>query len=231
MEVRKLNENDYDQLLSLLNEVFTVHSGRQADFLNLLPKMWIRDDLHMGYHIGVFEDERLVSTVGCYPLEVVVGDTSLLFATTGNVATLKEYEGRGYFSLLFDKVMDELQAMGVDAARLGGERQRYGKYGYEPAGTVYDVKFTAKNRIKYYGDVGGDITFTEIFRDDCELLRFCDRVACGSDMYVRRSSDEGYRDVYLALCSKFCRPFVAMQGGKPIGYLSSMCLQKTMPGF
>ena len=94
MELRKLNASDYDELLELLNKVFTKQNRRPMDFLRELPKMWVWDDKHMGYHTGIFEDDKLVSVAGCYPLSLRIGDTSLLFATTGNVETLPEYEGR-----------------------------------------------------------------------------------------------------------------------------------------
>ena len=69
---------------------------RPMDFLSELPKMWGRDDEHMGKHIGVFEDGKLCSVVGIYPLKTFIDGEEFLFATTGNVATLPEYEGRGY---------------------------------------------------------------------------------------------------------------------------------------
>ena len=150
MELRKLTADDYDELLEMLNTVFAKHHGHDMDFYNELPKMWIRDDKHMGYHTGVFEDGKLVSVAGCYPLPLRIGDTSLLFATTGNEATLPEYEGRGYFTAIFTEIMKELELMGADGARLGGARQRYARFGYEPAGSSYQVIFNQNNRIKYF---------------------------------------------------------------------------------
>ena len=68
MEIRKLNAGDYDVLLETLNTVFGNKSKQETDFLNELPKMWVRDDTHMGYHLGLFEDGVLACVVGIYPL-------------------------------------------------------------------------------------------------------------------------------------------------------------------
>lgn len=221
MQIRKLTAQDYDELLEMLNIAFSRHGTRDVDFLNELPKMWVRDDEHMGHHIGVFEDGKLVSTVGIYPLPVKIGDADFLFVTTGNVATLPEYEGRGYFTLLFTKAMEELDKMGADAARLTGARQRYARYGFEAAGTSYKISFNKNNRIKYYGDAGADISFRQIHPEDTDDLAFCRALSQKSNIYVERSAEAGYRDMYLALCSKHAAPYLALRKGKPIGYLAA----------
>lgn len=221
MELRKLNANDYDALMEVLNVTFANSYGRPMDFLSELPKMWIRDDRHMSYHTGVFEDGKLVAVGGVYPLHVRIGDASLRFATTGNMATLPEYEGRGYFSAIFASMMKELEENDYDGARLGGLRQRYARFGYEPAGWAYEVSFTAHNRIKYYHDAGQDIEFREIGREDTDWLAFCDALSRRSEFYVERSAEEDYRDVYLGLRSKHATAYIALRGGVPIGYLAA----------
>lgn len=221
MEVRKLTVNDYDALLTLLNTTFGHKNRREVDFLNELPKMWVRDDEHMGHHLGLFEDNKLVATVGIYPLPIRIGKASFLFATTGNVATHPDYEGRGFFNTLFTAAMQEVEEMGVDAARLGGARQRYGRFGFEAAGTAYKFTLTENNRIKYYQNAGSDITFREICREDTEALAYCDRLSRQANIYVERSPEEGFRDVYLALCSKHAAPYLALRAGIPIGYLAA----------
>lgn len=221
MELRKLRAGDYDELLEMLNTVFAKQHQHEMDFFNELPKMWIRDDKHMGYHTGIFEDNRLVSVAGLYPLPVKIGHTSLLFANTGNVATLPEYEGRGYFNTIFTELMKELDLLGMDAARLGGARQRYARFGYEPAASSYQITFNQNNRIKYYHDAGNDIQFREIQQNDTEALVFCYELSRKADIYVEHSCEENYREVYLALCSKHAAPYLAMRGNVPIGYLAA----------
>ena len=229
MEIRRLTAKDYDELLAMLNKTFGTKYGREMDFLATQPKMWVRDDEHMARHLGVFEDGRLASVVGIYPLPAVIGGKEVLFATTGNVATLPEYEGRGYFTKLFTLAVEEARQMGVDAARLGGARQRYARYGFEPAGISYKFTFNETNRVKGLCDTSPDITFREITREDRDLLAFTNRLGADSDFYVTRSEEDGYRDVYLALTTKHSTPYVALRGGEPVGYLSA-CDEKVYIG-
>ena len=154
MEIRRLKADDYDELLSLLNGVFANKYGREMDFLSEQPRMWKRDDASMGKHIAVFEDGRMVSVVGIYPLPVFIGNEKLNFATTGNVATLPEYEGRGYFTKLFSMAMEEVKKMGIDVARLGGARQRYARFGFEPSGLCFKVELNSDNVNKFFKEYG-----------------------------------------------------------------------------
>ena len=87
MEIKRLTAEHYDELLELLNYTSGNKYGKPVDFLSAQPKMWVRDDEHMGCHFGAFEDGRLCAVVGVYPLMTVIDGEKFLFATTGNVAT------------------------------------------------------------------------------------------------------------------------------------------------
>ena len=147
MKIRRLCASDYDELLDMLNYTFGTHYGRDMDFLNEQPNMWVKDDEHLGKHFAVFDNGRLASVVGIYPLPAVIDGTEVLFATTGNVATHPNFTGKGYFNELFTRVMGELDVIDADAARLGGARQRYARFGFEPCGTLHKFMITDKTRI------------------------------------------------------------------------------------
>lgn len=217
MEMRRLKASDYDELLDMLNSVFANKYGRAMDFLAEQPRMWVRSDEAMEKHIGIFDGERLAAVVGIYPLPTKIGGASLLFATTGNVATRPEYEGRGYFNKIFTEIMAEADRMGVAVSRLGGGRQRYGRFGFEPAGISYRFGITQETRVKFFGNAGADIEFCEIDADDGEALEFCRRLRHERKIHVTRESV----DVYAYLRTKHSTPYLAMRGGKPIGYLSA----------
>ena len=119
IEIRKLKKEDMDELFALLNETFGHKYGRPMHFDLEQPKMWVRDDAHAERHIAVFEDGKMAAVVGIYPLPLVIGGEKFLFCTTGNVATLPQYEGKGYFSRLFPLAIEEAKRQGATAARLG----------------------------------------------------------------------------------------------------------------
>ena len=74
MEIKRLKKENYDELISLLNLVFSKKNKCIMDFERELPNMCIRDDKHMRKHIGLFLDNKLVSVVGVYPLPTRVLD-------------------------------------------------------------------------------------------------------------------------------------------------------------
>ena len=141
-----------------------------------------------------------------------------MFMTTGNVATLKKYEGRGYFTKLFTEIMRELEARGAVAARLGGARQRYGRFGFEPAGISYKFEYQETNRKKCFGDKT-DLTFARVTEADTDALAYITRIIEAKPFHVKREGGEGYRDQLLALHTKHSLPYVAIRDGAFVGYL------------
>lgn len=220
MEIKKLTAEHYDELLALLNYTFGNKGGKTVDFLSEQPKMWVRDDAHMGCHLGAFEGGKLCAVVGVYPLQTVIDGEKFLFATTGNVATLPEYEGRGYFSALFAEAMRELERIGADAGRLGGARQRYERFGYEGCGSSYLFNFNAKNRTRGFSVTAGQgIEFSPITPKDAAALVFCRSLRMRLPIYVERPMDGGGIDIYRSMCSKNKKPYLATRDGKPVGYV------------
>ncbi len=220
MKIRRLCAGDYDELLEMLNYTFGTHYGRGMDFLNEQPNMWVRDDEHLGKHLAVFDGGRLASVVGIYPLPAVIDGTEVLFATTGNVATHPDFTGRGYFTELFTRIMSELDVIDADAARLGGARQRYARFGYEPCGTLHKFMINERTRKSLQKEPTG-IAFKAVDEDSIKELEYINELSQKSLMYVKRTCDNGYRNVFLNLCSKHARPYVAMKNGEFVGYLSA----------
>ena len=228
MMIRKLTAEDCDQLLYVLNRSFGTVYGREMDFVRELPKMWVRDDEHMSKHIGVFENGTLCAVVGVYPLPVRIAGEELTFATTGNVATLPEHEGKGYFTKLWMTAMEEVERNGYDAARLTGKRQRYSRYGYEPCGALYKFAFTAANRERAFGTSYEDVTFVQLTERDTDWLCFARELSNSKRFHVERYSDENERDVFLAMGAKSSTPYIALREEKPIGYVCANGGEKTI---
>ena len=219
MEIRTLNKNDYDELLTLLNKSFATVRNRPVDFLRGQPKMWVRDDAHMARHIGAFEDGHLVSVVGIYPLSLHVGDALLRVATTGNVATHPEYMGRGYFSKLFSLAMERAEKEDYDLLRLGGQKQRYGRFGFEDCGSIYSILFSEKNRAAFPDREYEDITFDPLERDALSDLRYARELNEKMLCFVERDPCENERDTFLVLQTKYSEAYIAKKNGIPCGYL------------
>ena len=219
MEIVRLKKEHYDELIALMNKVFSIQNKKEMDFEKDLPKMCVRDDEHVGKHFGIFEDGKLVSAAGIYPLPIDIAGKKLLFSTVGNVVTDPDYEGRGYMSALLDRAMQELQRIGADASRLGGLRQRYNRFGYELCGTRYVVTFSARNHKKRFPGVGEGVSFQRIEREDTALLQAASKLHRKSKVSVERGEENGYEDVYLAMKAWRSIPYAAFKDGRMIGYL------------
>ena len=215
MEVKRLSSEHYDELINLLNVVFSRENKREMDFEKEMPKMCIRDDEHIGKHFGIFEDNKLVACMGVYPFDVIVAGETMRFATTGNIAVHWDCEGKGYMGALLEKAMQELDRLKVDAARLGGLRSRYNRYGFEACGQNYSFVFTEKNRQRKFPDFKDNISFREITADDKEALTFAASLYNKNAIAVPRTAD----NVYLSLTMWRNTPYLAVRDGEPVGYL------------
>lgn len=215
MEVKRLNAEHYDELIDLLNVVFSRENKREMDFEKEIPKMCVRDDEHMGKHFGIFEDNKLVACMGVYPFDVVVAGEVLRFATTGNIAVHWDCEGKGYMGALLEEAMQELDRLKVDAARLGGLRSRYNRYGFEACGQNYSFVFTGKNRQRKFPDFKDDVSFRKITAEDSEALSFAASLYNKNAMAVPRTPDNAYHSLTMWLNT----PYLAVRDGKPIGYI------------
>lgn len=221
MKIVRLTKNDYDEWLSVLNTVFTKQNNREMDFEKELPKMCVRDDYHMNMHFAVKEDGKICALLGVYPIRLKVGESELLFSTVGNVATLPEYEGKGYMRVLMEEAMRELERIGADASRLGGARQRYNRYGYESGGSSYNFcvdSFTTK----YCFKSAKDIEFKEIFRNDEKELSYIKKLRDKIPVHVIRSNDDNLDGEYETLTASENKAYVALNEKKEcVGYISA----------
>lgn len=216
-EIVRLSQQDAPEALDFLNLVFSM-AKYPHDFRKMLPKMWEDDGKHVDNHLAVKVDGRIRAIVGVYPLPANIAGEKLLFATMGNVATHPFDTGKGYMSELLDAAMKQLSDMNADGARLGGMRQRYARYGYEPCGTQYRFALTENNVSRYYsGKFRSDIVFSALDIADVDMLNWAKQLYEKNPVWIDRISVRGFYDSVTAWESK---PYVAMQNGNPIGYLT-----------
>ena len=221
MEVVRLGAKDYNEWLNVLNVVFTKQNKKEMDFEAELPKMCVKDDYHMGMHLAVKDKGKICALLGVYPIKTQIGDKELLFSTVGNVATLPEYEGKGYMRLLMSEAMCELERIGADASRLGGVRQRYNRYGYEACGIEYNFAIDSFTT-KYCFSDKEEIIFKPISLNDKRELSSINMIRKLEPIHVQRSFDDSFFGDYTSLCAWRNKPYVAIdEKGEIIGYLTT----------
>lgn len=218
MEIKRLKKENYDELISLLNLVFSKKNKCIMDFERELPNMCLRDDAYMRKHIGLFINDKLVSVVGVYPLPTKVLDKEINFCTVGNVATHPDYEGRGYMNILLNRAMEIVKEEKYDICRLGGDRARYLRFGFELCGGNYSYYITPKNTKKsLLGDYGQNTSVTEILSNDENSLAFAREVYHQNKVSVLRNDNDV---MYRVMTAWKNTPYLVTKNDEPIGYFT-----------
>ncbi len=217
--IERLRAEDYTPLLSFLNEAFSY--APEQGFDTFLPVMWARDDEHMGKHLVIRDGDKIVAGLGVYPLKVNIMGQKLLFATCGNVGTLEPYRGKGMMTALLQAAMNELDRLGVVAARLEGRRSRYERFGFEPAGTKRTFVCYRSNLT---GEPRANIAFTPIAPHDTDALTFAMHLHRAEMQFV----DRGEASDFFKVCSAWHHiPYLATdQDGNRLGFLSASADKK-----
>ena len=201
-ELVRLTGADYEQAIDFLDLVFS-QARKPHHFERALPRMCVPDDEHMGKHFAIKVNGRIEAMLGVYPLPMVIDGERFLFSTTGNVATHYRYEGRGYAHKLLNRAMEELKDIGADASRLGGFRQRYNRFGFEMAGTAYNMSVEANN-VKWTKTAA--VRFEPIARTDGDTIAKVQKLQAQAPFYADRGDAEGFYRVMTAWEGK---PFAA----------------------
>ena len=128
---------DMDGIIDFANMVFSMLRVPH-DFAQLLPKAYAEPHLQADIHLLAEEEGRLCGCLGMlvYPLRV---------GYLGTMAVHPRARGRGTMGALVDMQVERGRAMGLDMLLLGGQRQRYGRHGFEACGTTIGYTVTAAN--------------------------------------------------------------------------------------
>ena len=141
---RAIRKGEFRQLIRVLDRAYPedrMH-GMQRAYCHALS------DRPADYHryLILKENNRIVSHVGLIPMEVVIeGGSTVLVGGIGEVATDKEYRGRGLMSTLIDHSIRLMSERGYDLSWLCGDRQRYGRLGYENGGRAHVFELTPRS--------------------------------------------------------------------------------------
>ena len=209
------NDAENASLLTFLDEVFFADDEEEIRFLELLPKIY-KDRYRPAYSNFVVRqpDGAFRAAIGNFDNAMTVGGADLKTCCIGNVAVGKDFRGRGYMVDLMKASVADMLARGIDLSYLGGQRQRYGYFGYENAGTCYGFRFSKQSVRHALGGIEGGLTVEPLAADDADALRFIDGLYAKAPVISRRPQD-AYFDI---LCSWRDRPYLIKENGVNVGY-------------
>ncbi len=136
---RLATPDDFPDILDLVDRCFNHSSGGMAS-------EWchVYDREQPDRHAVITENGTVVSHVSIVEDELVIGDGHLQSWGISGVATEPRTRGQGYMSDLMDFWMERMDSAGVPFGKLGGDRKRYGHWGWERAGRERRYRVTER---------------------------------------------------------------------------------------
>jgi predicted acetyltransferase len=147
--ITRLAAADFENAVDFLNLVFSVHFP--IDFPKVLPKLYKPTDECMSMNFAIKRHGKIRAIVGLYPVELNFGSISLKLAAIGAVSSHPNDRGQGHMRRLMHFCLKLMKAEGYHLSWLGGQRQRYGYFGYEVCGTTAVFTVNKKNINHCYG--------------------------------------------------------------------------------
>lgn len=208
-------DEDNASLLAFLDEVFFAADGSDTRFLTLLPKIY-KDQYRPAYNNFVVQEPggAFRAAIGNFDNDMTVGGVDLKTCCIGNVAVGKDFRGKGYMIDLMNASLEDMKRRGVALSYLGGQRQRYGYFGYENAGVSYNFGFSVRSLKHALKGVESGLTMEKLLPDDREAIRFIDGIYTKSPVISRRA-ENAYFNI---LCSWEDIPYLVKENGNPVGY-------------
>lgn len=133
IHMRHGEDSQNKELIEMLDLTFGFTQNNDS-FINLLPKLY-KDEYHPAKNniiLDVQGDMR--AAVGLYYNSLEVCGEKLKVGGIGNVAVHPDHRNKGYMQFCMLLALDEMKQNMVDISALGGARQRYEHFSYEPAG-------------------------------------------------------------------------------------------------
>ena len=214
----------YDDLMDFMNYVFGFN-GNGEDFKKLLPKLYNKDcdPCHANY--VVTENGRLTAAIGAFDSVLNVGGEELICRGIGNVAVHPYSRSKGYMIDCMNMALSDMIRDGVDYSILGGQRQRYGYFGYDAIGPEYHITITHTNLRHVFRDVPfTELEIRDVSADDSELL---------DKMYALHNTRPEHtvrpREKFFDIARSWCSPVRAiLRDGEFIGYFVSSLKELTL---
>ena len=212
--ISRLCAADFDEALDVLNLAFGKAPPR--DFEAILPVLYRRGEEEMRWNFALRESGRIRAIVGLFPLACRWGGATLRVAGIGGVSCHPHARGRGYMQQLMAHCVQVAPTEGFHLSWLGGQRQRYGYFGYEKCGVSYRLALSQTNVRHAFGATDFGIDFRPLGRADRAHLQG----AIGlHDAQPFRGVRARHR-FYDLLLSWGHQPYVARsRDGRMIGYL------------
>ncbi len=206
-----------NELIDMLDTVFFTGDPNNQKFMTLLPKLYKEKYSPAYNNVVVMEGEEIKGAVGCYPLYAVASGRKLKILGIGNVAVTEDCRGKGYMKDTMQMALDIMKEENFDYSLLGGQRQRYGFFGYEPIGLEYRFLIDKGNVRRIIGETRkSEFTARQITENDTDIIKKIKEIHEKLPFFVERK-EEDYIDIMHSWNNI---PYAAFKGDEFKGYFT-----------
>ena len=208
---------DQAALVDFANYVFS-QAHRPHDFKRLLPKVY-GDHVcttEIATHYIARQDGSLRAMAAMLPLRMHVLSDVLRLGFVGTVCVHPYARGEGHMKHLMGDLLNNARTQDLDLLVLGGQRQRYGYFGFQPGGTALRYTVTATNLRHAARDAGAsEVDLSPLESEDASALAFVQSLCQAQPLFVERPK-ERLADI-LRSWESDC--LLIRRGGQMIGYV------------
>jgi predicted N-acetyltransferase YhbS len=144
IQCRKAIPEENDEIIDFINYVFS-QNERPHDFKKLLPKLYGDSRNYAGIHYLLREDDKIKALICAMPIEYSIYGNELNACCIGMVSVHPYARSKGYMKLLMKEALTDIKSQGYHYVFLGGQRQRYEYFGFEPSGIQMEFNLTSDN--------------------------------------------------------------------------------------
>ncbi len=205
---------DYDEIIDFANFVFS-YAHEPHEFKTLIPKAYGPDRTMWPTHFLARENGRIRGLVGLEQYSLRVLGEELKYGFIGTVSVHQYSRGKGHMKKCMAMSTQYAREHGIDIMMLGGQRQRYEYYGYEPGAVAYSFEITRTNCRHALSAVNTDGVSFKPFADVRDRMKEIFDIYESGPVFGARSLDN-----FEQICMTWRnRPYAVLSGQYIIGYI------------
>ena len=201
----RCSDGELDEIIKFAVGVFNV------DFPGLLPRLYRKGAATGRDHFAVRENGELAAAVISFPLDLTVAGHTFATNGVGTVSVAGDKRGRGYMTDLLASCLTDAKEKGAAFSVLGGQRQRYGHFGYARVGEHVGFAITRMSVRHAIGLRESAYTLREASAADGAKLVGMMKTR---PVYAERSAD----DFLFAAAADFRKTYIISDGASDVGY-------------
>lgn len=134
MLIRSGTPADYAQVTDQVVASFRTHTPAHVRFEDFDPASVNPSPEAMSHWLLAFVDGRMAGGLMMVPRRLRIGETEIVYGGIGHVHCHPAFRNHGVFSALMKECVAQMRRQGIPLSALGGDRLRYGHYGWEHCG-------------------------------------------------------------------------------------------------